>query len=123
MIMLKREIGDKGEYLAAKYLKKLKYKIIEKNFNVPKYGEIDIIAKDGEYIVFVEVRLRKNSLHGTAAETVDVFKQRKIIKAAQAFLVQNNATESPARFDVVTITGDPDGKYDIELIKNAFEEH
>ncbi len=123
MIMLKREIGDKGECLAEKYLRKNKYKIIDRNFNVPRCGEIDIVAKDADYIVFVEVRLRKNSLHGSPAETVDVFKQRKIIKAAQTFLAQNNATDLPARFDVVTIIGDPDGKYDIELIKNAFEEH
>lgn len=121
--MLKRQIGDRGEDIAVRYLKKQKYRIIERNFNVPKIGEIDIIATDGDYLVFVEVRLRKNSLHGTAAETVDKFKQRKIVKAAQCFAVKHGVTQMPSRFDVVTVTGDAEGEYEVELIKNAFDEH
>ncbi|MBQ7876529.1 MAG: YraN family protein [Clostridia bacterium] len=119
--MLKREIGDKGEELAVKYLKKNKYRIIERNFNVPKIGEIDIIAKDKDYLVFVEVRLRKSTSHGTAAETVDVYKQKRIIKAAMTFMKQHDVCDVPARFDVVSVTGDADGEHTIELIKNAFD--
>lgn len=113
--MLKREIGDKGEDRAVKELKKKGYKIIERNFNVPKIGEIDIIAKDRDYLVFVEVRLRKDAFHGTAAETVDIYKQRRIIKAARVYLKKNELCDVPARFDVVSIT---DGE--LEIIKNAF---
>ncbi len=119
--MLKREIGNKGEDIAARLIQKKGYKIIERNFNVPGAGEIDIIAKKKEYLVFVEVRLRKNILHGSGAETVDIFKQRKLIKAALTYMKLNNAADVPARFDVVSITGDADGEYSVEIIENAFE--
>lgn len=119
--MLKREIGDKGEDIAVKYLKKNKYRIIERNFNVPKIGEIDIIAKDKDYLVFVEVRLRKNTRCGTPAETVNVYKQRRIIKAALTFMKKHDVCDGLTRFDVVEIIGDADGEYKIELIKNAFD--
>lgn len=116
-----RSIGNKGEDIAVKILKKSGYKIKERNFNVPKIGEIDIVATDGEYLVFVEVRLRKDIHHGSGADTVDVFKQRKLIKAALMYMKVNNLNLQTARFDVVSITGDPDGKYSVDIIKNAFE--
>lgn len=116
-----RSIGNSGEDIAVKKLKKLGYKIIERNFNVPRIGEIDIIAKDEDYLVFVEVRLRKNTLHGSGAETVDVFKQRKITKAALMYMKVHNLNNVPARFDVVSITGDAKGEHTIEIIKNAFD--
>ena len=119
--MLKREIGNWGEDIAVKVLKKKGYKIIERNYNVPGMGEIDIIAKKEEYLVFVEVRLRKNTLHGSGAETVDIFKQKKLIKAALMYMKKNNATNIPARFDVVSITGEIGGEYSVEIIENAFD--
>lgn len=119
-MMLKRDIGNKGEDIAVKLLKKKGYKIIERNFNAG-VGEIDIIAKDGEYLCFVEVRLRKDDLHGTAKETVDIFKQKKIVKAALAYMKLHGLTQAPSRFDVAAITGDPCGKYTYEIIQNAFE--
>ena len=88
---------------------------------MPNAGEIDIISQKKEYIVFVEVRLRKTDLYGSGAETVDIFKQRKLIKAALTYMKRNNLTDVPARFDVVSITGDADGEYSIEIIENAFE--
>lgn len=119
--MLKREIGNKGEDIAVRFIKKKGYKIIERNFNVPKVGEIDIIAKKKEYLIFVEVRLRKDILHGSGAETVDPYKQRRLIKAALTYMKLHNAMEVPARFDVISITGDANGEYEVELIENAFE--
>ncbi|MBQ8540248.1 MAG: YraN family protein [Clostridia bacterium] len=119
--MLKREIGNKGEDIAVKILKKKGYRIIERNFNVPGMGELDIVAKKKEYLVFVEVRLRKNTLHGSGAETIDIFKQKKLIKAALMYMKVNKLDYAPARFDVVSITGDIDGEYSVELIENAFE--
>lgn len=119
-MMQKREIGDAAETLAVKKLKKAGYKIIERNFTA-RCGEIDIIAKDREYIVFVEVRYRKTGLYGSGAETVDFAKRKKIIRTALCYLAKNNASEHPARFDVVSISGALDGKYDIEVIKNAFD--
>lgn len=116
-----RSIGNKGEDIAVKLIKKKGYKIIERNFNVPNIGEIDIIAKDKDYIVFVEVRLRKHTDHGTGAETVDYFKQKKLTRTAQAFLKMQNMTGHDARFDVVSISGDIEGDYSFEIIKNAFD--
>lgn len=116
--MLKREIGDIGEDLAVKLLKKKGYKIIARNFLV-KTGEIDIIAKKGEYVVFVEVRLRKHGSLVTAAETVDLKKQKRIISAAKVYMLQNDLFSSPVRFDVVAITGE-NGSYETEIIENAF---
>ncbi len=118
--MQKRDIGNIGEDIAVKKLKKLGYKIIERNFNVPKIGEIDIVAKKKDYLVFVEVRLRKNVLHGSGAETVDVHKQKKLIRAALTYMNMHKLDNVPARFDVVSITGD--GKvHDVQVIENAFE--
>ncbi len=119
-MMKKREIGDRGEAMAVKKLKRMGYKIVERNF-AAKCGEIDIIALDGEYIVFVEVRVRNNSSYGSGAETVDVYKQKKIIKTAMYYLQANDALDMPARFDVVSITDSLGNKPMIEVIKNAFE--
>lgn len=119
--MLKREIGDRGEDMAVKRLKKMGYRIIERNFSVPGMGEIDIIAEEGEYIVFVEVRVRNNSAFGSGAETVDERKQRKIIKTALCYLKMRGALDFPARFDVVSVTGSFEKKPEIEVIKNAFD--
>ena len=116
--MLKREIGDIGENLAVKLLKKKGYKIIERNFLV-KTGEIDIIAKKDNYVIFVEVRLRKHGGLVTAAETVDAKKQKRIISAAKVYMKQNDLFSSPVRFDVVAITGEK-GSYEAEIIENAF---
>ncbi|MBR5535694.1 MAG: YraN family protein, partial [Clostridia bacterium] len=65
-------------------------------------------------------RLRKHTDHGSGAETVDFFKQRKLTKAAWVFLKMQNMTESPARFDVVSISGDIEADYQVEIIQNAF---
>lgn len=120
MSLLKRDIGNKGEDIACKELKKNGYRIIVRNYNA-LIGEIDIIAKDKEYLVFVEVRLRKSDEYGTAAATVDIFKQRKIINAAKVYMKNNDLWDTLARFDVVSISGNPYGKYSVEIIKNAFE--
>ena len=118
--MVTKDIGNLGESLAVKALKKAKYKIIERNFNA-RIGEIDIIAKDKDYLCFVEVRMRKSEEHGSGAETVNIYKQQKIIKAAWVYLVKNNLTDCPCRFDVVSITGDGGKESRVEIIKNAFE--
>ena len=117
-------IGNIGEEAAVKALKKHGYKIIERNDRT-KMGEIDIIAKDGEYTVFVEVRLRKSNAFGSPADTIDRRKQQKIIKAAQMYAVKNDIYDTPMRFDAVLINADTDGEKlvntKIEIIKNAFQ--
>ena len=117
-------IGNIGEEAAVQALKKRGYKIIARNYRT-KMGEIDIVAKDGEYTVFVEVRLRKSNAFGSPADTIDKRKQQKIIKAAQLYSVKNDIYNTPMRFDAVLINADTDGEKlvnkKIEIIKDAFQ--
>lgn len=117
-----RQLGNLGEDAAAKFLKKQGYKIIGRNFST-QMGEIDILAQDGEYLVFVEVKLRKAEDHGTPAEFVNYHKQQRLRKTA-AFYLQQHDPNAFARFDVVEIVGYEKGsKLKIErigVIKNAF---
>ena len=114
--MNKRQVGTSYEKIAAAYLEKNGYVVLEHNYR-NKIGEIDIVAKDGEYLCFVEVKYRKTKYYGMAVEAVDYKKQKIIYKVAEIYLSSNRLSiETPCRFDVVAITGE-----DIELYKNAFE--
>lgn len=117
-------IGNIGEEAAVQALKKRGYKIIARNYRT-KMGEIDIIAKEGEYTVFVEVRLRKSNAFGSPADTIDKRKQQKIIKTAQMYAVKNDIYDTPMRFDAVLINAKiQNGKLtdeNIEIIRNAFQ--
>lgn len=110
------EKGSVSEKKAARYLEDKGYEILTQNFRFHK-NEIDIIAKDGKYLVFVEVKARKNPLHGYGFQAVDLHKQSLIRKVAQAYLINNrlSLTDTPCRFDVVSLDGD-----EITLFKNAF---
>lgn len=110
----KRTIGSEWEEVACEYLKKANYKILERNFRC-RSGEIDIIALDGDYIVFIEVKYRKNNAYGYPRESVNYYKQRHISQVASYYLLIKNAFHKNCRFDVVEIMGE-----NIELIKNAF---
>ncbi len=98
---MSKAIGDLGESCAAKYLQNKNYKIIQRNYH-SKYGEIDIIVCDEEYIVFVEVKTRKVGSMIRGLEFVDRKKQNKIIKTAFDYL-QNNCIDKQIRFDVVEV--------------------
>ena len=114
--MNKREVGTAYERQAGEYLATHGYKIVEYNFRC-RMGEIDIIAKDGEYLVFVEVKYRKCAGSGNPLEAVDKKKQQIISRVAAYYCLTHGYGESTAcRFDVVAILGD-----EIELVKNAFE--
>ncbi len=106
--------GTKGELLAINYLKKIKYNIIETNYK-NKLGEIDIIAKINNTIVFVEVKERETSLFGRPCEAVDYVKQNKIRNVATLYLIKNKLMDSLVRFDVIEVI---DNK--INHIINAF---
>lgn len=111
-----REKGFQQEQKAVEYLEQKGYRILKRNF-YSRYGEIDIIAKDREYLVFVEVKYRKSARGGHPIEAVDVRKQRRICRTAQWFLKRYDYNEeTPCRFDVVAILGD-----DVTLLRNAFE--
>ena len=111
----KRKTGTKYEQAAAEYLQDLGYEIIESNYRCHG-GEVDLIAKDGEYLVFCEVKYRSDSEAGHALEAVDLRKQRTIVRCAQFYLMEHGLDEQSIRFDVVGIQ-----KKDIMLIKDAFE--
>lgn len=112
----KKEIGDRGEDLAAKMLKKRGYKIIERNFAVHGVGELDIVARDGDCLCIVEVRLRSNPEFGTPAQTVSPEKRRRLVRTAQIYAESRKLGNHPLRFDIAEVFGD--GR--VELIKDAF---
>jgi putative endonuclease len=111
--------GQQSEALTVRYLKKKGYKIIAQNYR-SKLGEIDIIARDKETLVFIEVKARRSAKFGSPKAAVTFKKQRKISMVALAYLKANHQLQAPARFDVVSVdftTAQPA----IEIVKNAFE--
>lgn len=112
----KKTVGDFGEDLVEEYLRHKGYDILDRNFRKP-FGEIDIIARIDEIVVFVEVKTRKNKYFANPSEAVTISKQQKIIKASQAYLMENDLTDSIIRFDVAEVIR-VDGE--INYIENAF---
>lgn len=113
--MNKRRLGSDYEELAAAWLEEQGYTILERNFRC-RQGEIDIIAREKEYLAFVEVKYRSRESQGDPAEAVDFHKQRGICRVAAYYLVQKKLPDdTPCRFDVVSLS--PKG---IILYKDAF---
>lgn len=113
--------GNRGEALAAKQMEKMGYEILERNFHALK-GEIDIIAKKDNYIVFTEVKYRKNEAMGSPAEAVNHWKQQHIIRAAKAYMAQNCLEEMgyDFRFDVAEVLSN-EGKTYFRYTEDAFQ--
>jgi len=114
-------LGQRGERAAAKYLKRLGYKIVARGAKQGR-GELDIVAVDGRTVVFVEVKTRQSDQAGSPAEAVDRHKQERLSRLALAYLKRHGLLENSARFDVIAITW-PDGakRPTLEHIQNAFE--
>ena len=114
------ERGIEGEDLAVSALEKSRYKIVERNYRT-RAGEIDIVAREGECLVFVEVRTRASIEYGWPQETVIARKQKKLCKAARWYLQKNRIEDVPCRFDVVAIVmNEALDEPQVEVIKNAF---
>lgn len=111
--------GKRGEELAVAYLKSKGYRIIERNYKC-LFGEIDIVAKEGNTVVFVEVKSRKSEDFGDPQTAVGWEKKRKISRIALKYLDEKQLYPCDARFDVVAVKMLPAGNT-IELIQNAFE--
>jgi putative endonuclease len=111
-------LGAKGENIASDYLRKKGYLIVHRNYKTP-FGEMDIIAKDGGTIVFVEVKTRTSDSFGAPEEAVHAKKREKIRKIALHYLSRAKV-EAPSRFDVISIMLN-DGRKEIEHIVDAFE--
>ncbi len=117
----KRKIGSANEKIAASYLETCGYSIVTTNFRAGKYGEIDIIAREKEFICFVEVKSRGSLIFGTPAEAVNKRKQDRIRKVAYIYINQYKLHNYNIRFDIVEIMEDRSHKVrDINLIRNAF---
>ncbi len=113
--------GTFGEDCAAGFLLDAGFAIVERNFRTP-YGEIDIIAEDGTYIVFVEVKARASGRYGLPREAVTPVKRRRIVRTAMIYLSQHTVRKQP-RFDVIEVLCDSAFARVLEVshIKNAFE--
>lgn len=115
-----KKLGEEGEEIAVAFLKGRKYAVLERNFRC-KCGEVDIVARDGKTLVFVEVKTRRSQVFGPPQASVTPFKQRQIAKAALAWLASKKMQDAPARFDVVAIILREHEVPRIEHITNAFD--
>lgn len=118
MLNKPQRFGQKAESMAARFLKRRGYKIIARNHRT-RNGEIDIIAREGETLVFVEVKARTSLRYGSAKAAVTPQKQRQVARVALGYLKMTDQSHVKARFDVVTVTR-REGKHTIDLIRNAF---
>lgn len=112
--------GSRGESAACRLLEQNGYRVLARNF-LCRGGEIDIVAQDGDALVFVEVKERSGASHGTGCEAVTREKRRRIIHAARLFAARRGLSESPIRFDVVSIDRDAQGVAHARHIRGAFD--
>ncbi len=119
MVDTRKKLGSRGEKIAAKFLRKQGYQIIEKNYR-SRLGEIDIVAKEDESIVFVEVKTRRSTDFGLPEEALSYDKRRRLSKLALGYLAHRRIKDTNCRFDMVSILMDTKKVKHIKLIKNAF---
>ena len=116
--MNRRSKGTEGEVLAAQFLNDRGYTILERNYRFGR-GEIDLIAKDGAELVFVEVKARHSSAYGAPEESITRSKEAQLKKVAEAYLFERNIENQSCRFDIVAVTYQH-GAPVLRLIQNAF---
>jgi putative endonuclease len=104
MTIRRQRLGKRGEDLAVDELKRRGYAVLARRYRT-RHGEIDIVARDGDVIVFVEVKAKESAEFGSASEAVTARKQRRVISMAVDYLARNRLTTKPCRFDVVAIDG------------------
>ncbi len=118
MSLLKKLLGREGEDLAARFLMKQGYRVLERNYST-RSGEIDLIALHEGAVVFVEVKTRTSDAFGAPELAVTPRKQKRMVKAALAYIKYKKLHQVPCRFDVVAIT--TAAEQEVEHIRNAFE--
>ena len=117
-------LGNKGEALVARFLEQRGYKILARNYRT-RLGEVDLIASKEEFLLFIEVKTRRVA-YFPISQVVTKSKQRKIIKAAKQFLLENRVQDKVCRFDVATVLYEGDNDYPrevaphVDYIENAF---
>ena len=116
----KSKLGHWGEKEAVRFLKRHGYRIIGRNV-VSGVGEIDVVARDGDVLCFIEVKTRTSDDFGGPLQAVGRAKRRKLVQLARTYIAQNRIPEAPCRFDVVGVTmGEGRETPEIELIRGAF---
>lgn len=114
-------IGRRGEELAIEFLVRQRYRILERNYR-KSFGEVDIIARDKNTLVFIEVKTRQSTRFGTPFEAVDIRKQRQLSRIAQEYLQSHDSADVSARFDVIAVRLDRGSRLvAIDHLQNAFE--
>lgn len=114
-----RNMGQQGENMAFSYICQQGYRVVERNYRCP-YGEVDLIAKDGEIFVFIEVKSRQSTLFGQPEEAVDFKKRKKLSTVALWYLAEKKIDNYHARFDVVSILLSKQPP-EIRLFRDAFD--
>lgn len=116
-----KTFGKRGEETAVSYLLSLGYEVLATNYR-RRFGEIDIIAKERDTYIFVEVKARRGIAYGSAVEAIGKRKRQRLIQAALSWLKEKDLNEVPLRFDVVFLEKGRDGRLEIGHIKDAFGE-
>jgi putative endonuclease len=112
--------GEAGERLACRHLESRGFVVLARNFRC-RSGEVDVVARDGETTVFVEVKERAGVSHGGARDAVTFGKRRRIVRAARIYAAARGLSESPLRFDVVSIDWTDEGRPQIRHDAGAFD--
>lgn len=112
-------IGRDGEAVAAEYLSNAGFRVIDRNVRF-RSGELDLVAYEGETLVFVEVKARRSIAFGSPQEAVDRRKQLRLARLAETYLARRRLSKSPCRFDLVVVEWRRDSSPRIALFRNAF---
>jgi putative endonuclease len=113
-------LGKSGEDLACRELQRQGYVILARRYRT-RYGEIDIVARDGPTTVFIEVKARTSDRYGDPAEAVTLHKQARVTAMAEDFIARRGLHDTPCRFDVVAVTFGGEAKLKVEVIRSAFD--
>jgi putative endonuclease len=119
MTIPRQNLGKSGEEMAAQELERRGYAILARRYRT-RHGEIDLVARDGETIVFVEVKARVTNEFGSAAEAVTSWKQRRLSRMASDYIARNDLALRPCRFDVVAIDAAGGPLETVTVFVNAF---
>jgi putative endonuclease len=118
MTRLRQELGLQGEQLACDELQRRGYAIVERRYR-KRSGELDIVARHGDYLVFIEVKARRDRSFGDPEEAVTAQKQQKMVWMATDFLTRHSLHNTPCRFDVVAINTETDPPM-VTVLEDAF---
>jgi len=116
----RRLFGQEGEATAERYLREKGYRILAKNLRT-SLGELDLVAEDGQVLVFVEVKARRTEEFGGAVHAVHRRKQEKLIQLASQYLARHHLSKRTCRFDVIVLQGAEASLPQVEHIQNAFD--